>query len=320
MRRRAFIALLTGLAGWPTAALAQGPRVPVIGVLLLGTPEPAPFLTGIRDGLAELGYAEGRTIRYEIRSAEGKARLLPERAAELVRLKVDVIVAFQTPASTSAKQATTEIPIVMAPAGDPIGTGLVPSLARPGGNVTGLSAATAEVAGKSVELLREVLPSARRIAVLANETDPFAKPFLAEIGRGAGSLGLELHPFMVRPGQPLDPDFEAMAAMRPDALIVQGSLARREVVDLAMKHRLPIFSSNQLLGMMGGMVTYAASQNDLYRRAAGYVDRILKGAKPADLPVQQPTKFDLVINLKTANALGIEVPAILLARADQVIE
>ena len=196
----------------------------------------------------------------------------------------------------------------MAPAGDPVGTGLVTSLARPDGNVTGLSAATAEVAGKSVELIREVLPSARRIVVLASETDPFTKPFLAEIGRATASLGMEMLPVMVRPGQPLDAAFDAIAAKRSDALIVQGSLARKEVVDLALKHRLPTFSSN------------AASQDDMYRRAAGYVDRILKGAKPADLPVQLPTKFELVINLKTAQALGIEMSPMLLARADQVIE
>jgi putative ABC transport system substrate-binding protein len=187
--------------------------------------------------------------------------LLPALAAELVRLKVDIIVAFQTPAATAAKEATNEIPIVVAPAGDPVGTGLVPSLARPGGNLTGLSAATAEVAGKSVELIHEIPPSARRIAVLASESDPFTTPFLAEIGRAAETFGIEMEPTMVWPGQPLDRTFETLADKRPDALIIQGSLARREVVDLAIKHRLALFSSNQLLAILGGMVTYAANQN-----------------------------------------------------------
>ena len=322
MKRRRFVALVLAAAALvlPGAGLAQPPKVPVIGILSLGTPEPAAFLKGIRDGLAELGYADGRTIRYEVRSADGNAGLLAGHAAELVRLNVDVIVTFQTPAATAAKQATSEIPVVMAPAGDPVGTGLIANLARPGGNVTGVSAATAEVAGKSVELLRELLPAARRIAVLASETDPFTRPFLAEIGRATEKLGMTMEPLMMQPGQPLDPVFDGIAGKLPDALIIQGSLARREVIEVAMKHRLPTFSSNQLLGSIGGMVTYAASQNDMYRRAAGYVDRILKGAKAGDLPVQLPTKFDLVINLKTAQALGIEVSPLLLARADQVIE
>jgi putative ABC transport system substrate-binding protein len=320
MRRRDFTILLGSATAWPLAAQAQQQPLSIIGVLVLGTPDPRPFLQGIREGLSALGYAEGRNVLLEIRSADGRAGLLPELAAELVGLKVDVIVAFQTPASTAAKAATREIPIVMAPAGDPVGTGLVPSLARPGGNVTGLSAATAEVAGKSVELVREILPAARRLAVLASESDPFTKPFLTEIGRGAQNFGMEMEPILVPSGQALDGAFDALKGRRADALIVQGSLARKEVVDLAIKHRLPLFSSNQILATLGGMVTYAANQADMYRRAAGYVDRILKGAKPTDLPVQLPTKFELIVNLKTAKALGIEVSPMLLARADEVIE
>ncbi len=321
MKRRAFITLLGGVAAaWPLAARAQQPKVPTIGVLLLGTPEPAPFLNTLRKGLADLGYAEGRNIRFEIRTAEGKASLLPELSAELVRLKVDVIVAFQTPASMAAKQATSEIPIVMAPAGDPVGSGLVANLARPGGNVTGFSAASAEVAGKSVELIREFLPSARRIAVLASETDAYTEPFLMEIGRAARSIGMEMHPVMSGPPQPLDAAFETMVGKRVDAVIIQGIFARKEVIELATKHRLPSFASSQWVTVAGGLMTYAANQSDLHRRAGDYIDRILKGAKPADLPVQLPTKFELVINLKTAKALGITVPATLLARADEVIE
>jgi putative ABC transport system substrate-binding protein len=320
MKRREFISLLGGAAAWPLAARAQPPAMPAVGVLVLGTPDPGPFLKGIREGLSALGYTEGPNVRFEIRTAEGKAGLLPELAAELVRLKVDIIVTFQTPPATAAKEATSEIPIVMAPAGDPVGTGLVRSLGRPGGNVTGLSAATAEVAAKSVELVREILPAARRTAVLASEADPFSKPFLAEIGRGAQAFGMEIEPLMVRPSQPPDAASEVLAGKPADALIVQGSLARKEVIDLAMKHRLPLFSSNQMLATLGGTVTYAANQGDLYRRAAGYVDRILKGAKPGDLPIQLPTRFELIINLKAAKTLGIEVPATLLARANEVIE
>jgi putative tryptophan/tyrosine transport system substrate-binding protein len=196
VKRRFFIALLASAIAWPLASHGQQPAMPVVGILVLGTPDPGPFLKGIREGLSALGHAEGRNVRFEIRTAEGKVSLLPELAAELVRLKVDVVVAFQTPPSMAAKEATREIPIVMAPAGDPVGTGLARSLARPGGNVTGLSAATAEVAGKSVELIRETLPTARRIAVLASEPDPFTKPFLAEIGRGARTFGMEIEPLM----------------------------------------------------------------------------------------------------------------------------
>lgn len=321
MRRRQFIAALGGAAcAWPIVAHAQTTSMATIGVLVQGVPVPAPFLAALRDGLREAGYVEGRNSRLEIRSADGRADLLPERAAELVRVPVDLIVAFQTPAVIAAKQATSRIPIVMAPAGDPLGTGLVASLARPGGNVTGLSGAAAEVAVKSVELLRELLPSARRLAVIANDTDPFATPFLAEIGRAAASLGFEVESVMVRPGQLPDMVFAGLAARHAEAVIVQGSLASKELMELATKYRLPSVSSNQLVAALGGLMAYGTNQTDQYRRAAHYVDRILKGANPADLPVQQPTKFDLVINLKTAKALGLIVPSSLLVAANEVIE
>ena len=241
-------------------------------------------------------------------------------AAELVRLQVDIIVAFQTPAATAAKRATSEIPIVMAGVGDPVGTGLVASYARPGGNVTGTTNGSTEVVGKTVELIREVLPSARRIAVLANETDPFSKPYLAAIGRAAGSAGMEMEPVMTRPGEPLQAAFESMAAKRVNAVMIQGSMVRKEAVDLAMKHRLPSFSVARELPATGGLMAYAANFGELYRETAGYIDKLLKGAKPADLPVSFPSKFELVINLKTAKALGLEIPPMLLARADEVIE
>jgi putative ABC transport system substrate-binding protein len=320
MKRREFITLLSGAAAaWPFAARAQQPAVPVVGVLVQGTPPPEPFLKALRDGLWDAGYTEGRNIQLEIRSAEGRADLLPEKAAELVRLKVDVIVAYQTPTATAAHRATSEIPIVMAGVGDPVGTGLIASLVRPGGNVTGTSAGGAEVAGKGLELIREVLPSARRIAVLANETDPFTRPYLAQLGAAARNLGMEMEAVMTRPAAALEPAFEIMTGNRADAVIIQGSLVRKEAVELALKHRLPSLATAGL-ARAGAMMSYSASFAELHRETAAYVDKILKGAKPADLPVAFPTKFELIINLKTAKAIGLEVPPALLARADEVIE
>ena len=321
MKRREFIALLGGgTVALPLAARAQQAKVPAIGVLALGNPPVEPFVKGLRDGLQAVGYSEDRNIRLETRSAGGVMSHLPELAAELVRLKVDAIVAYQTPAATAAKQATGDIPIVMASVGDPVGTGLVVSLARPGGNVTGTTAGAVETAGKLVELVRDVLPSARRFAVLANETDPFTKPYLAEIDRVARSIGLEMEPVMVRPAAPLDAAFQRMTDKRAEAVIIQGSLVRKDAMELATKHRLPSISTNLLVPRTGGLVAYAADFAALMREVAIYVDKILKGEKPADLPVSFPTKFVLAINLKTAQAIGITMPPTLLARADEVIE
>ena len=321
MRRRKFITLLGGVAAaWPLVGHAQQAKLPTIGVLVLGSPPPEAFLKGLRDALRDVGYTEGQNIRLEIRNSEGKADLLAETAAELVRLKVDIIVGFQTPAATAAKQATDEIPIVMALVGDPVGTGLVASYARPGGNVTGIAAGSTEVAGKTVELIREVLPSARRFAVLANETDPFTTPFLAAIGLGAGSAGMEMETVMARPGLPLDEAFESIADKQVNAVVVQGSMVRQEVVEFTMTHRLPAFGISRELPAAGGLMGYFANFAEMYRDTAVYIDKILKGAKPSDLPVNFPTKYELVINLKTAKALGLTVPATLIARADEVIE
>jgi ABC-type uncharacterized transport system substrate-binding protein len=325
MRRREFVGLLGGAAAvlsslWPLATGAQPTKVPTIGILLTGNPEPEVFLKDFRDALGELGYIDGQNVRLEARSAEGNSKLLPEKAADLVRLKVDVIVASLTPAIQAAKQATSDIPIVMAPAGEPVGTGLVASLARPGGNITGMSAASAELVGKSLELVRDAIPAARRVAVLANEADPLAKPFLEQVEQSARALGFEVDIVMVRPESPLGAAFGAMESKRDDALVVQGSLQHRELFDLAIRHRLPSFSSNRQVAATGGLVTYAANSAEVQRGVAGYIDKILKGAKPADLPVMQPTKFELVINLRTAKALGINIPLTLLSRADEVIE
>jgi len=321
MKRREFITLLGGAAAaWPLAARAQQAKLPTIGVLVLGSPPPETFLKALRDGLRDAGYTEDRNIQLEIRNTVGKADLLAEKAAELVRLKVDIIVAFQTPAATAAKQATGEIPIVMALVGDPVGTGLVASYARPGRNVTGTAAGSTEVVGKTVELIREAFPSARRFAVLANETDPFTAPFLAAMGLAAGSAGMEMEPIMARPGEPLDAAFERMAAKRVTAVVIQGSMVRKEAVDLVMKHRFPAFGISRDLPEIGGLMGYFANFAEMYLDTTVYIDKILKGAKPADLPVSFPRKFELVINLKTAKTLGIEMPATLLARADEVIE
>src|SRR4051794_9816889 len=322
MRRREFIKLLAGVAVlWPHATPAQpAGKLPTIGVLLTGNPDPEVFLSGFRNALREIGYADGQNIRLEVRTAEGRSILLPQKAAELAALKVDIIVASLTPAIQAAMQVTSDIPIVMAPAGEPVGTGLVSSLARPGGNVTGVSAATAELAGKSLELVRETIPSARRVAVLANDADPLSKPFVERIDEGARALGFEVDTTMVRPESQLAAVFESISSKKADALIVQGSLQQKELFDLAIKRRLPSFSSNRQVANTGGLMTYAANSAEVQHGAAIYVDKILKGAKPADLPVEQPTRFELVINAKTARSLGLTISPTLLGRADEVIE
>ena len=318
MNRREFIMLLGGAAACPLAARAQQPKLPKIGILIPANPEP--FWNEFQQGLREHDYIEGQTIQFEFRSAEGKPDLLRGLADELVRLKVDIIVASQTPAVTAARQATTEIPIVMAPAGDPVGTGLISSLARPGGNITGLSSTTAELGAKTLELIRDVLPSTRRVAVLANAVDPFSRPFSELIEDGGRTLGIAIQTIKVRRVEELDAAFAAMDKERADAVIVQPSLPRKPALDLALKHRLPAIGATPLLPREGGLMSYSGAQTDTYRRAAFYIDRILKGAKPADLPVEQPTRYELIVNLKTAKALGLTVPPTLLARADEVIE
>jgi putative ABC transport system substrate-binding protein len=301
-------------------ARAQQVRMPTIGVLALGTPPVESFVQSLRSGLQTLGYIEGRNIALVIRSAGGVAGRLPELATELAGLNVDAIVAHQTPAATAAKRATSEVPIVMASVGDPVGTGLVASLARPGGNVTGTTAGVVEIAGKLIELIRDALPSARRFAVLANETDPFTKPYLEENDRVARRIGIEMEPIMVRPAAPQDTAFQQMIERRVDAVIIQGSLVRKESVELATKHRLPLFSASALVPQLGGLMSYSSDVTALYLEVAGYIDKILKGEKPADLPVSFPRKFVLTVNLKTAQAIGITIPPTLQARAEEIIE
>jgi putative ABC transport system substrate-binding protein len=318
MRRRDFAVLGCTAALWPFCARAQAAKLPRIGVLI--TANPQAFLGPFRDGLRAQGYVEGKNIQLEIRSADGKATLLPELAQELVRRKVDVIVANLTPACTVAKEATSEIPIVMAPAGAPVETGLVLSLARPGGNVTGLSTTGPEMGERLAELIRALLPAARRVAFLANAQDPFTKPYGALIERGARPRGIGIQTLPVDGVEGFESAFAAMAKDKADAVIIQPSLPRKAALDLAMKRRLPPFSTIPGFAAEGGLLTYSFAPKELHQRAAYYVDRILKGAKPADLAVEQPTRYELAINLKTAKTLGIEVPPLVLAQADEVIE
>ena len=315
--RREFITLLGGAVAWPLAARAQQrERMWRIGLLLVSGPEPlGPF----REALGDLGYVEGKNIHIEVRSGQGEDDRLPELAAELVRSRVDVIIAVQTPAAHAAKNATHEIPIVIM-AGDPIATGLISNLARPDGNLTGLSATAAEAAAKSLELIREIIPGARRVGALGNADDPFMKPFFEQIERGAAGVHLEVHQILVRSSAELNGAFAAIARERADAVVIQGSLPVELTVDLALKYRLPSISTQKSAVQAGMLMSYSASFAERGRIIASYVDQILRGAKPADLPVQQPTKYELTINLMTARALGLEVPPMLLARADEVIE
>jgi putative tryptophan/tyrosine transport system substrate-binding protein len=320
-KRREFITLVVrAAAAWPLASAAQQPKVPTIGALVIGNTDPEEFWRVFRQGLRDLGYVEGQNIRFEFRSAEGQANRVPELAAELVRLKVDVIVTWFTPTTQAAKQATREIPIVMADAGDPVGTGLVASLARPGGNVTGIAGITAELSGKCIELIRDILPAARRVTALANATDPFSKPFLEQVRLAGKATGTMINPVRITSREEFEGAFAAMEKERPDAVIVQPSLPSKRAAELALKHHVPAVSVPRWFAEEGGLMSYSARFADLYREAAVYVDKILKGAQPADLPVEQPTTFELVINLKTAKALDLTVPPAFLARADEVIE
>jgi putative ABC transport system substrate-binding protein len=294
--------------------------VPTIGALVIGNINPEQFWREFRQGLRDLGYVEGQNIRFEFRSAEGHLDRLPELAAELVRLKVDIIVTWFTPTALAAKQATHEIPIVMAETGDPIGTGLIASLPRPGGNVTGMASVAAELSGKCVQLIRDMLPAARRVTALANATDPFSKPFLEQIKLGGEATGTTINAIEVGSSEEFETAFDRMEQDRPDAVIVQPSLPTKRAAELALEHRVPAVSVPRWFAEEGGLMSYSAKYVELFRQAAVYVDKILKGTQPADLPVEQPTHFELVINLKTARALGLEIPPMLLGRADVVIE
>jgi putative ABC transport system substrate-binding protein len=305
----------------PSIGNAQSSRIPTIGVLVVGAPGSEQFWKLFQKKMAELGYVEGRSIRYEFRTDRGQASRLPELAADLVRLKVDLIVTWYTPPAQAAKQATRDIPIVMALAGDPVGTGLVESLDRPGGNITGMAGAAAELSSKSVEIIREMLPGARRIVALANAPDPFSKPFLEYSRMGGAAIGITVDGKLIRGADSLDAAFREMESQRPDAVLIQPSLPRRRAAELAVQHRIPSVSLIRSFATEeGGLMSYSPSEPEVYGRAAAIVDKILRGARPADLPVEQPTKFDLVVNTKVAKALGLAITPTFLVRADEVIE
>ena len=275
-------------------------------------------------GLRELGYVEGRNLIIEYRSADGRAERFPDLATELVSLKVDLIVTRGTPAAVAAKKATRTIPVVMANAGDPVGSGLVNSLAHPGRNVTGLSSVPAELDPKRLELIRELVPGAARIAILQNMGSPNNPPQWKEIETAARSLGVQPQLLDVRKPEDLAAAFDAASRQRADALVVGGEglfqANRKMIAELAAKYRLPAIYRSMDYIEAGGLMAYGPSYPDLYRRAATYVDKIFKGAKPGELPVEQPIKFELIINLKTAKALGLAIPPPLLLRADEVIQ
>jgi putative tryptophan/tyrosine transport system substrate-binding protein len=321
MRRREFITLLGGAAAWPLGARAQQGKLARVGVLALTSTDAQSLARAIREGLREFGYAEGQNFAFEFRSADGNVDRLPALAADLVRLPVDVIVATFTPCALAAKQATTTIPIVMVAVADPVGAGLVQSLARPGGNITGFSNMGAETAGKSVELLREMLPQLRRVAVLANPVDPFTRPLLEQVHLAGRTTGIEIAPVaMARGSDELEAAFATMSQERAEAVVVQGIFFSGTVADLAVKYRLPSASVLRQFAQAGGLISYGADVSDIFRRSAVLVHKILQGTKPSDLPVELPTKFDLVVNLKTAKTLGLDVPWFLQQRADEVIK
>ena len=318
MKRRRFFGLVGGaMLTWPLAVRAQH-KLPSIGVLV--TADPEPFWTRMQESLRELGYIDGKNVRFEFRSAGGKPDVLNGLAEELVGLNVDLIVVRLTPAAFAARKATTTLPIVMASVADPVGAGLVASLSRPGGNITGLSGTTAELGAKILELIREMMPAAERAGVLVNATDPFSKTFVEQVESGRRSLGIAIQPHIVEGAAGVEAAIEAMVRDRADAVIVQPSLPFKTAIDLALKHKLISISPIPSFADAGGLMSYAANQNDIYRNLAIYIDRVLKGTKPSELPVLQPTRYELVINLKTAKSLGIAVPPALLARADEVIE
>jgi putative ABC transport system substrate-binding protein len=319
-RRRFLLTSLAGALAVPRAADAQPiGRIPRVGVVA----QNSPLWEDFRQGLRDLGYVEGRTILLEYRWGEGSDERLPRLAADLARVGTDVIVTWGTPSTLAAKNVTKTVPIVML-SGDPVGTKLVASLARPGGNITGLSAHNPGLEAKRLELLRELVPKLSQVAVLWNPANPLHDGLVREAKATATQLGVRLDLVGVKSPTEFDTAFAALEKKRPDALIVQGDIFfyshRIRIVEFASKSRLPAVFTLRGFADAGGLLVYGASYPEMFRRAATYVDKILKGAKPADLPVEQPTKFELVINLKTARALGLIMPPSLLLRADQVIE
>jgi putative ABC transport system substrate-binding protein len=326
MKRRHFFLGSVALLAAPLAVLAQQGKIPRIGFLIsetLSGQANRNRIEALRAGLRELGYVEGKNIVIEFRSADGNYERLSELAAELVRLKVDVLVAFGSKAVLAAKGATATIPIVVPSGGDPVAMGLVSSLARPGGNITGATAFTQEITAKRLGLLKEAVPGIARVGMLINSANPASRLAFEAAFATAKSLKLEWLAFEIRSPKEFGSAFAAMTKGRVNALVVSTDTlfgaSYEELANLAARQRLPAVGAKEF-AELGGLIGYGADSVALYRRAAYFVDRILKGAKPADLPVERPTRFELVINLKTAKALGIKIPQALLLRADQVIE
>jgi putative ABC transport system substrate-binding protein len=327
IERRALIAgVAMSLAGTPLSLSAQQPpKIPRVGYLFSFTAAEGQHLwEACRHGLRELGYVEGRTIVLEPRWAEGRHESLPKLAAELVRLKVDVIVSAATPASRAAKAATSSIPIVIVAVGEPVKTGLVSSLARPGGNVTGLSLLTTDLSGKRVELLAEVVRTIPRVGILMNPDNPVHAVFLDETRHATQRLGVQIQLLKARTPREIEQAFDAAAAERASALIVFDDPTiwsyRAQIVTHAAKRKLPVMYGYREFVDEGGLMSYGPDRIGHYRRTAVYVDKLLRGARPDDLPVERPTKFEFIVNLKTARTLGLVIPPSLLLRADQVIE
>jgi putative ABC transport system substrate-binding protein len=320
MRRSLFAGSASALA--THGAVAQAPERPrKIGVLIDGS-APHPLPDALRAGLKERGWVEGQSIAYEVRFADGQPARAAEQAAGLVQGEVDAIVAHFTPSVRAAMAATRTIPIIMAPAGAPVETGLVASLSRPGGNVTGVTNMAAELGGRRLQLLKDMLPSLGRVAVLASSQDAFTRPFLSYLESAATSGGLQLDPVPVGGPSDFEAAFAAMAERRAGAAVIQGvfNSSRAAIIDIATRRRLPTMWFDREAVERGGLISLSANTGDIFRRAAVMLDKVLKGAKPADLPVEQPSIFELVLNLRAARALDVTVPQSVLVQADEIIE
>ena len=325
MKRREFITFLGSIAAaWPLAASAQS-KTARIGFMGNSTAAlEANLVDAFREGLREQGYEEGHNIVIEYRWADGKYDQFPALVAELIAAKVDAIVTAGTPAALAVKRATTTVPLVMVAVGDPVGTGLVPSLAHPGGNLTGLSSIAPDLEGKRLQLLREVVPGLSHVAMFINSLNPFHVSSMRQARAAAQAMGIKLQLHDIRKSEDLDDAFAAIRKERPDALLILADRIflhnRERMMDFTKEQRLPNVNAYKELVEVGGLMSYGPSYEDMHKRAAIYIDKILKGAKPADLPIEQPSKFTFIVNLKAAKALGVTVPSQLLGLADQLIE
>jgi putative ABC transport system substrate-binding protein len=325
MRRREFMTLLGAATAWPVSARGQQPAMPVIGLLHAGSPGPlAPSVAVFRQSLAEAGYVEGRNVAIEYHWAEGQYDLLPAMAAELVRRQPAVIVASPAPAALAAKAATATIPIVFNAAVDPVKLGIVASLARPGGNATGVNFFQAELGAKQLGLLRELLPTAARIGLLVNPTNPNFEDVTKDVMAAAATIGVQIDVVQASDSREIEATLATLSRNQGDALVVSGDtlfyIRRLQLATLATRYAIPAVYTDRAFAEAGGLMSYGTSTAEGYRQLGVYVGRILKGDNPAELPVVQSTKFELVINLPTARAIGVEIPSMLLARADEVIE